>query len=74
SGKPFQLILSNNKLQGAVLSADVVKYMADSGLLTQIQEELWELQDKVTRNVVQQSRFSNKKMVSLKSFRKKYGI
>lgn len=49
--KPFQLVLSNNQLAGMVVSKEATKLMADSGLIDQLREELWEMADSDTKNI-----------------------
>jgi hypothetical protein len=59
--EPFQIILSNNKPQGMLLSQEVTEYLEKSGILQQIQEELWEISDSETCDVIQDFRQGGKK-------------
>lgn len=72
--KPIQMILTNNKVSGLLLSADVAHLMEDSGLLQQIREELFELQDKETVSIIQKHRAGKSRPVSFDEFQKKYDL
>ena len=72
--KPIQMILTNNKLTGLLLSAEVAQMMADSGILDQIREELYELQDPETVSIIRRHRKGKSKPVSFDTVVKKYGV
>lgn len=56
SKQPIHVVLSNNAVSGIVFSKEAAELLLDSGALDQIREELWELQDKETVDLVQKSR------------------
>ena len=56
SSKPMRLVLSKNQITGLIFSKETVKMLMESGLLDQLREELWELNDKETRDLVLRSR------------------
>lgn len=74
SKQPIRVILSNNAVSGIVFSKDAAELLLESGALDQIREELWELQDQETRNLVIRGKTGKGKPVSFDSFAKKYGI
>jgi len=54
--QPMRLVLSNNSITGLVFSKDAAEKLLKSGMLDQLHEELWELNDKETVRVVKGSR------------------
>ncbi len=56
SKQPIHIVLSNNTVSGLVFSKEATKLIMESGVLDQVREELWELQDKETVRVVRESR------------------
>jgi len=72
--KPIQIVLSKNKLQGILLSAEVSEHILKSGLLEQLQEELYELKDKETVETINKYRNKEAKPIALADFRQKYGV
>lgn len=56
SKKPMRVVLSKNDVSGIVFSQEAAKILLESGVLDQIREELWELQDADTVKVVRESR------------------
>lgn len=74
SKQPIHVVLSNNAVSGLVFSKEAAELLLESGALDQIREELWELHNKETRELVIRSRGKNVKGTSFKDFRKQYGI
>lgn len=56
SKQPIHIVLSKNTVNGMVFSKGATELLLESGALDQIREELWELHDKDTIQVVRQSR------------------
>ncbi len=74
SNKPIHLVLSNNEVSGIVFSKEAAEKLLESGALDQLREELWELDDKETRDLVIRSRKGKTKSVPFRDFAKEYGI
>ncbi len=74
SKQPIHLVLSNNTVSGIVFSKDAAELLLESGALDQIREELWELNDKETKDVVHRSRSRKTKSVPFSDFAKEYGV
>lgn len=73
--KPFQMVLSNNSLTGIVINKEAAEMLLKSGVLDQIREELWELNDPETREVVESAnRGDDSDSISLDNFIEEYGI
>jgi len=72
--EPIQVLLTNNKLSGMLLSANLTKHLLDSEIFQQIREEFWELNDKETKDVIKKCRSGKKPDMSLKDFRQEYGV
>lgn len=73
SKKPMRVVLSKNKVNGIVFSKEAATLLLESGMLDQLREELWELNDKETRDVVLRSKTSKTKTVPFNDFAKRYG-
>jgi len=72
SKKPMHIVLSHNAVSGIVFSRETAELLLKSGVLDQIREELWELQDPETVRVVRESKKGRgKHSVSFKSWTKK---
>lgn len=56
SKQPIHVVLSNNAVSGIVFSKEAAELLLESGALDQIREELWELQDKETVELVRASK------------------
>ncbi|MBU2213685.1 hypothetical protein KKC44_00390 [Patescibacteria group bacterium] len=56
SKQPMRVVLSNNTVAGIVFSKDSAEALLKSGLLDQLREELWELNDRDTVRAVSGSR------------------
>lgn len=56
SKQPIHVVLSNNAVSGIVFSKEAAELLLQSGALDQIREELWELHDKDTVDLVRSSR------------------
>ncbi len=54
--QPVRIVLSNNKIRGVVFSEETAKLLVESGILDQLREELWELNDPETVKLVRDSR------------------
>ncbi len=75
SEKPMRFVLSKNKITGLVFSKETVKMLMESGMLDQLREELWELNDPETRDIVLHSRkFKKGDGVPFDSFMKNYAV
>lgn len=74
SKQPIHVVLSNNAVSGIVFSQEAAELLLKSGALDQIREELWELHDKETRDLVVRSRAGKTKPVPFEKFAKEYGI
>lgn len=74
SKKPIHLVLSKNEISGIVFSKEAAELLLQSGALDQIREELWELQDKETRDVVMRSRTEKGDGMLFDDFVKQYGL
>ena len=74
SKKPIQVILSNNKVAGLVISKAAAEMLMASGLLDQLQEEWAELHDKTTADLVAADRAGKTKPVPLASFANEHGL
>ena len=74
SKQPIHLVLSNNAVSGLVFSKEATELLLESGALDQIREELWELQDTDTRDLVMRSREKKTRSLAFKDFRKKHGV
>lgn len=69
------IVLNNNKNIGLLLGWDLAQAVLDSGVITQIREELWESNDKTTSNLVEwYQKWKKSDSISLNDFRKKYEI
>jgi len=69
------IVLNNNKHIWMLIWWDLAKALLDSWVLHQLREELWELQDKETSDLVvwyKNSEYSDS--ITLKDYRKKYGV
>lgn len=56
SRQPIHVVLSKNAVSGLVFSKEAAEMLLESGALDQIREELWELNDKETVQLVRKSR------------------
>ena len=56
SSQPVRMVVSKNALAGLVFSKEAAQLLLDSGVLQQMREELWELNDPVTRRLVAKDR------------------
>ncbi len=74
SKTPMRVVLSHNAVSGIVFSQEAAELLLKSGALDQIQEELWELHDKETRDVVIRSRKGETKPIPFDTFAKEYGV
>jgi len=69
------IVLNNNKNIGLLLGWDLAKAVLDSWIINQIREELWELNDKETSDLVSWYRkWEKSDSISLENFRKKYEV
>lgn len=73
SKQPMRVVLSKNQVNGIVFSKEAATMLLESGLLDQLREELWELNDKETRDVVLKSKSGTTKRVSFNDFATRYG-
>ena len=72
--EPFRLILCNNTVSGMVISREAAEIILQSGLLDQLREELWELNDPETCQLVRNAREGKGKPVPFDTVAKKYGL
>lgn len=74
-GAPYKTVLSNNEPVGLILSMEVSNVLTESGILDQIREELYELHDSETKDLVERTNTGNlPHRLSLEKFRTKYGV
>ena len=66
--------MSNNDLTGIVLSKEAAKIILDSGVLDQIREELWELNDPETVQLALDSRQGKTHPIPFDDFAKQHGV
>ncbi len=74
SKQPIHVVLSNNVVSGIVFSKEAAELLLESGALDQLREELWELHDKETRDLVLRHRKGQTKPVPFDAFAKEHGI
>lgn len=74
SKKPIHVVLSRNTVSGLVFSREAAVLMMESGMLDQLREELWELNDPETRELVLRTRQGKIHQVPLKDFAKEHGL
>ena len=69
------IILNNNKMLGLYLPWELWQAILDSWVITQIREELWELNDKETVETIRNYKsWKQSDSISLSDYRKKYGV
>jgi len=69
------IVLHNNKNIWLLLGWKLAQAVLDSGVLQQIREELWELNDKETVETIKAYReWKQTDSISLEDFRKKYNM
>ena len=69
------IVLNNNKNIWLLLWWELAQAVLDSGILQQLREELWEINDKETYELVRWYKEGKKSdSITLKDYRKKYGI
>ncbi len=69
----MRVVLSKNRVNGIVFSKEAASLLLESGLLDQLREELWELNDAETRATVLRLKEGKAKPVSFNAFAKRYG-
>jgi hypothetical protein len=74
SKQPIHVVLSKNAVSGLVFSKEAAQWLLESGALDQIREELWELHDKETHDLVTRHRKGQAKPVPFRALAKKYGV
>ena len=74
SKQSVRVVLSKNAVVGMVFSKEAAQRLMDSDVLRQIREEIWELNDPETRDLVIRSRKGLTKPVPFDTFAKKYGV
>ncbi|MDD5770433.1 MAG: hypothetical protein PHE25_05685 [Candidatus Gracilibacteria bacterium] len=73
--KDYSFVLNNNKNIGLIIGEELGKALIDSGVLQQLREELWELNDKETVETIEKYKSGDiSNSISLNDYRKKYGI
>jgi len=73
--KQEAIVLHNNKNIWLVLGWELAQAVLDSGIIQQIREELWELQDKETINLIKAHKnWEQTDSISLNNYLEKYGI
>lgn len=70
----FQIVLTNNEFSGIVIPKKSAQKLMDSGVFEQLEEELWELEDKETCRVIEEGRKNPEKGITFSDFRKSHGI
>jgi hypothetical protein len=74
SKQPIHVVLSNNAVSGLVFSKEAAEWLLESGALDQIREELWELHDKETSDIVTSHRKGRGTPVSFDVLARKHGV
>lgn len=74
SKQPMHVVLSKNTISGLVFSKEATELLLASGMLDQLREELWELNDKETRDMIVRHRKGKSHPVPFDTFAKEYGI
>lgn len=74
SKQPMFLVMSNNAVSGLVISKETAKMLMESGVLDQIREEIEELNDPETVDLVLRSRQGKTSPVPFDTFAKEYGL
>jgi hypothetical protein len=74
SKKPMFLVMSNNAVSGLVISKETAKMLMESGVLDQIREEIEELNDPETRDVMMRIENGDITPVPFDDFAKEYGV
>lgn len=74
SKSPFQIILNNNEMNGIIVNKKTSQYLIDSGLLEQIQEELFELNDPKTVDIIKKHRQGKTSPIGFDEFNQKHGL
>ncbi len=72
--EPYRIIMSHNKMNGGLLSAEFMNILLETGVLDQIREELWELNDPETCAVVEASRNGTATPIPFEDFLKEYDL
>ncbi len=74
-GLLYSTVLYNNKDIGMIIGKELADALEDSGVLQQVREELWELNDPETVEIVKRYReWKQSDEISLEDFRKKYDV
>jgi hypothetical protein len=69
------IVLNNNKNIWLLLGWELAQAVLDSWVITQIREELWELNDKQTNDlVVWYKNWEKSDSIDLEEFKKKYNV
>lgn len=69
------IVLNNNKNIWLLLWWELAQAVLDSGILQQLREELWEINDKETIETIKKYKSGDKTWnISLDDYRKKYGV
>lgn len=69
------IVLNNNKNIWLLLGWDLAQAVLDSGVINQIREELWELNDKETSTTVKKYKSWDKEdMINLSDYKNKYAL
>lgn len=75
SDDPFQIVLSNNETAGMIVNKNMTEMLIKSGILEQLAEEMWELQNQETAQTVLAARTGNDEdSVEYSSFREQYEL
>lgn len=74
SRKPVHIVLSRNTVSGLVFSKEAATLMMDSGMLDHLREELWELNDPETRDLVTRVRQGKAHAIPFNDFAKEHGL
>ncbi len=72
--EPMRIVLSKNAVRGIVFSKEAAELMMRSGILDQLREELWELHDKETADLVTLDRAGKTSPVTFDSYLKKHAL
>lgn len=73
--KDYSLVLNNNKNIWLIIWEELWKALIDSGILQQLREELWEINDRETVETIKKYKSGDTSWnISLADYRKKYGV
>lgn len=71
----MQIVMSNNAITGIVINKEIAEALLKSGALDQLREELWELNDPETAELVRRAKEGDDSdAMPFEDFAKEYGL